>query len=139
MEAGIRLREAREQRGLTLRDISNVTKIPLKVLDTIESNDTTVPGGLPGPESVPSDFAFVSDGVQLRIHPSGTCLVSATADGRPVISRLVQPGENVLVEGHDEIVLRVGDAGACGYSINEKPGIDAGAAVPSVDISTSIE
>lgn len=295
MGAGIRLREAREQRGLTLRDISNVTKIPLKVLDTIESNDTArlppaffarafvrayaaevglestqvlddyparaesqpetapleahnpddwtdrglnqipllvllslgiyygsfkafpsaaapspsdsphlavaatmgVPGGPPGPKSVPSDFAFVSDGMQLRIHPSGTCLVSATADGRPVISRLVQPGENVLVEGHDEIVLRVGDAGACGYSINglpgrqrehpggevtirfrgenrdaivpstkgpstsqpvraastsdrpvsaivgvsaktmeERPGIDAGAAVPSVDIST---
>ena len=41
MEAGIRLREAREQRGLTLQDISNVTKIPLKVLDTIENNDTT--------------------------------------------------------------------------------------------------
>jgi hypothetical protein len=220
LEAGIRLREARERRGLSLRDISKVTKIPLKVLDTIESNDTTrlppaffarafvrayaaevglesaqvlddypprsesqpeiapleahnlddwtdrglnqipllvllslgiyygsyrafpsaaapspsnsthlavaatmgAPGGLPGPESVSSDFAVVSDGMQLRIHPSGTCLVSAMADGRPVISRLVQPGENVLVEGHDEIVLRVGDAGACGYSINGLPG-----------------
>jgi cytoskeleton protein RodZ len=216
MDAGIRLREAREQRGLTLRDISNVTKIPLKVLDTIESNDITrlppvfftrafvrayaaevgldstqvldqyparlesepetapleaynsdershrginqIPllvlislaiyygsyrafpsaaalspsdsphlaaaatmGVSEPPESVPYDFAFAPDGMRLRIHPSGTCLVSATADGRPVISRLVQPGENVVVEGHDEIVLSVGDAGACGYSINGLP------------------
>jgi cytoskeleton protein RodZ len=215
MDAGVRLREAREQRGLTLRDISNATKIPLKVLDTIESNDITrlppvfftrafvrayaaevgldstqvleqstarpesepetapldssnsdewsdrsikqIPllvlislaiyygshrafpsaaapspsdshlaaaatmGVRETPESVPSDFAFAPDGMQLRIHPSGTCLVSATADGRPVISRLVQPGENVVVEGHDEIVLRVGNAGACRYSINGLP------------------
>lgn len=216
IDAGVRLREAREQRGLTLRDISNVTKIPLKVLDTIESNDITrlppvfftrafvrayaaevgldsrqilddypvrpetepetapldaytsddrsdkgfnqIPllvllslaiyygsykafpsaaappasdspilaaaattGVREAPESVPSDVAFATDGMQLRIHPSGTCLVSATADGRPIISRLVEPGENVLVEGHDEIVLRVGDAGACGYSINGLP------------------
>jgi len=215
MDAGIRLREAREQRGLTLRDISKVTKIPLKVLDTIESNDITrlppvffarafvrayaaevgldstqvldqyparlesepetaplephysdersdrginqIPllvlislaiyygsyrafpsAAAPSPsdsphlaaatigerepsESVPSDFAFAPDGMRLRIHPSGTCLVSATADGRSVISRLVQPGETVVVEGHDEIVVRVGDAGACGYSINGLP------------------
>jgi transcriptional regulator with XRE-family HTH domain len=214
MNAGARLREAREQRGLTLRDISKVTKIPLKVLDTIESNDITrlppvfftrafvrayaaevgldstqvldqypapqekepetapieaynsdewsgrgisqipllvlislaiyygsyraFPAAGPSPsdsphlaaatigvreppESVPSDFAFAPDGMQLRIHPSGTCQVSATADGRPIVSRLVQPGENVIVEGHDEIVLRVGDAGACGYPINGFP------------------
>ena len=215
MDAGVRLREAREQRGLTLRDISKVTKIPLKVLDTIESNDITrlppvfftrafvrayaaevgldstqvldqypapqekepetapieaynsdewsgrgisqIPllvlislaiyygsyrafpsaaapspsdsphlaaatiGVREPPESVPSDFAFAPDGMQLRIHPSGTCQVSATADGRPIVSRLVQPGENVIVEGHDEIVLRVGDAGACGYPINGLP------------------
>lgn len=47
MEIGTRLREARERRGLTLRDIADVTKISIHTLEKLERNDTKrLPGGI---------------------------------------------------------------------------------------------
>jgi cytoskeletal protein RodZ len=46
-DIGSRLQYAREQRGLTLRDIANVTKISMTALRAIEQNDfARLPGGL---------------------------------------------------------------------------------------------
>ena len=38
-DVGVRLRNAREARNLTLRDISDATKVPVRVLDAMERND----------------------------------------------------------------------------------------------------
>jgi cytoskeleton protein RodZ len=44
---GGRLREARERRGITLRQIANATKISIAALDALERNDIArLPGGL---------------------------------------------------------------------------------------------
>lgn len=40
MEVGHQLSTARQQRGLTLDDVSRATKIPVSILDAIERNDT---------------------------------------------------------------------------------------------------
>lgn len=46
-DIGARIRNAREQRGLTLRDIANTTKISAAALDAIEHNDfDRLPGGV---------------------------------------------------------------------------------------------
>jgi cytoskeletal protein RodZ len=46
-DIGSRLQQAREQRGLTLRDIANTTKISTAVLNAIEHNDfARLPGGV---------------------------------------------------------------------------------------------
>ena len=46
-DIGSRLRQAREQRGLTLRDIANTTKISTAALTAIEHNDfARLPGGV---------------------------------------------------------------------------------------------
>jgi cytoskeleton protein RodZ len=46
---GSRLREARERRGITLRQIANATKISVGVLDALERNDISrLPGGIFG-------------------------------------------------------------------------------------------
>src|SRR5262245_20660126 len=37
---GGQLRQAREQRGLTLRDVSRVTKVPIAALDALERGDS---------------------------------------------------------------------------------------------------
>jgi transcriptional regulator with XRE-family HTH domain len=48
----------------------------------------------------------------------GSCWVSATADGRRVIHRLVKEGEHLEIEGRDGIAVELGDAGAVLASIN---------------------
>jgi cytoskeleton protein RodZ len=46
---GSKLREARERRGVTLRQIANATKIAVGVLDALERNDISrLPGGIFG-------------------------------------------------------------------------------------------
>src|SRR5437867_10779799 len=46
---GGRLREARERRGMSLRQIANATKISVAVLEALERNDVSrLPGGIFG-------------------------------------------------------------------------------------------
>src|SRR5213075_922656 len=46
---GSKLREARERRGVTLRQIANATKIAVSVLDALEKKDIKrLPGGIFG-------------------------------------------------------------------------------------------
>jgi cytoskeleton protein RodZ len=83
---GSRLREARERRGITLRQIANSTKIAVGVLDALERNDISrLPGGIFGrafvrsyavevgldPEATIQDFmaAFPNDSVTAG-HPT---------------------------------------------------------------------
>jgi cytoskeletal protein RodZ len=64
---GSRLREARERRGITLRQIANATKISVGVLDALERNDISrLPGGIFG-------RAFVrSYAVEVGLEPEAT-------------------------------------------------------------------
>src|ERR1700674_2540932 len=44
---GRKLRDARERRGVTLRQIANATKISVRVLEALERNDISrLPGGI---------------------------------------------------------------------------------------------
>src|ERR687888_2111999 len=44
---GARLREARERRGVTLRQIANATKISVRALEALERDDISrLPGGI---------------------------------------------------------------------------------------------
>jgi hypothetical protein len=46
---GARLRDARERRGMSLRQIANATKISVGVLEALERNDISkLPGGIFG-------------------------------------------------------------------------------------------
>jgi len=72
------------------------------------------------PQTVPEKLIF-------EIRPSSVIWVTATADGKRVIYRLLQPGERVTVEARNEVSFRVGDAGAFDYSINGAPGKSPGA------------
>jgi cytoskeleton protein RodZ len=57
---GSRLREARERRGITLRQIANATKISVGVLEALERNDISrLPGGIFGRAFVRSYAAEV--------------------------------------------------------------------------------
>src|SRR3954452_11877754 len=64
---GQRLRDARERRGVSLRQIANATKISVAVLDALERNDISkLPGGIFG-------RAFVrSYAVEVGLDPEAT-------------------------------------------------------------------
>lgn len=56
--------------------------------------------------------------LHLRIEARGRCWITAHADGRVVVSRLVDRGEVVLVDAQRVIRLRLGDAGAVSCTLN---------------------
>lgn len=220
-DIGFRLQEARRQRAMTLRQLSDATKIPLNVLETIERSDfSRLPGGIfarghirayaqhvgldaealigelrargepseqdellrmqsllaresrlnsshlspvlvpvvllaivaipawrsdepPSAADVPHSGPIVAvadpsertdalpqavpgaeparvdqQTLRLELRPRGLCWVSASADGQLVVYQLMQPGDRATVDADEEIVLRVGDAGAFAYLIN---------------------
>jgi transcriptional regulator with XRE-family HTH domain len=69
----------------------------------------------------PTAIAARTTAVPLRIEMSanGWCWVAADTDGERVMYRLVGPGEHLVLEGHDVISLRLGNAGAMTLSIND--------------------
>jgi cytoskeletal protein RodZ len=58
------------------------------------------------------------DVLRFNLTADGPCWISATADGKQALSRLLQPGTQEVLEAKDQIVLRVGDPGALKLSIN---------------------
>src|SRR5438309_895738 len=64
---GRKLREARERRGISLRQIANATKISVSVLEALERNDISrLPGGIFG-------RAFVrSYAIEVGLDPGDT-------------------------------------------------------------------
>src|SRR5688572_12744330 len=77
--------------------------------------------------------------IRLDVQTSGSCWIAATADGRTVAYRLMQPGERHVIEARDHIVLRVGDPAAFTYRINDVPGRSLGRAGQAVTVRISSE
>jgi len=206
---GRRLRDARERRGVSLRQIANATKIGIGALEALERNDVSrLPGGIFSrafvrsyaaevgldPDRTLQDFIaqFPHDSVAVG-HPrsiqsedhqaiesdrrsattlvrlillsipiagailyfttvgrraassaaetnpaptantlveapaerlmvalsaTGACRVSTTVDGENTVDRLLQPGEQLVLEVHRELVLTAGDASAIAITLN---------------------
>jgi cytoskeletal protein RodZ len=59
---------------------------------------------------------------RLELEARRNCWVSATVDGKPVLSRLLRRGERETLAASDSIVLRIGEPGALRYSIDGREG-----------------
>jgi cytoskeleton protein RodZ len=79
------------------------------------------------------------DALHIAIHAQGLCWVSATADGRRVAYRVMQPGEEQTIEVHDEAVLRVGEPAAFSFSIDGTEGRALGRAGTPVTVHITKE
>jgi hypothetical protein len=62
----------------------------------------------------------------VELHPTGSCWVTLTVDGKKVLERVMLPGEKVVREVRDAVVIEVGDAGAFAFSIDGRPGKSLG-------------
>jgi len=64
----------------------------------------------------------------ILIQTSGPCWVSATADDRRVLYRLLQPGERATLEADKQITLLAGNAAALTWTVNGRAAGTFGAA-----------
>jgi len=60
--------------------------------------------------------------LQVEVQAEGPCWLGATADGERLVYRVLNKGEHVTLQAHDELVLRIGDAGAFRFTVNGIPG-----------------
>jgi cytoskeleton protein RodZ len=58
----------------------------------------------------------------VQLHANDEVWIEADADGERKVYQLVEPGQDLRLEGQKEIRLLVGDAAAVSYTINGKPG-----------------
>ncbi len=63
----------------------------------------------------------------MEISPTSDCWVLASVDGDTVISRVLGSGEREVLAAQEVIDLRIGDAGAFVFTINQRPGRSLGA------------
>jgi cytoskeletal protein RodZ len=72
------------------------------------------------PPAVPAaaERPVVSDRLVVGLTARRTVYVSAIADGKTVLSRLLQPGEKTSVEATRDVMLTAGDASALSLTLN---------------------
>ena len=70
----------------------------------------------------------VPRGLTIVLRPRDDCWVSLTLDGEPepVVLRTMRAGERLSYKADDEIVLKIGDAGAFAFVINQQDGRSLG-------------
>ena len=72
--------------------------------------------------------------LQFEMKPQGDCWFSAAADGNESQSGLLKAGDQRRIEVREALVLRVGDPGACAFSIGGRAGRPLGAAGTPVTV-----
>ena len=61
------------------------------------------------------------ESLKIAIRPTRRLWVTGTADGKRVLFRMLQPGEEVTLEARESMTFRLGDAGAFTYALNGVP------------------
>ncbi|MPY87679.1 MAG: DUF4115 domain-containing protein [Luteitalea sp.] len=72
--------------------------------------------------------AGAAEQLTIDIQPQAPCWVRLVVDGRVAFARLLEPGERVVHQAEERFVVRVGDAAAFQYTLNDIPGRPLGAA-----------
>ena len=60
--------------------------------------------------------------MRIELQPQGRCWVEATADGTRVVYKLLNAGDRHALEGHEELILKVGDPAQFAFSIDGAAG-----------------
>jgi hypothetical protein len=81
-----------------------------------------VPVAAPPPPAPAPGVAASAKAMSFELRATGECWVRLTADGRPVLSRLMLAGEKEVREVNEVAVIQVGNAGAFAFSVDGRPG-----------------
>jgi hypothetical protein len=83
------------------------------------------PAAVP-PDAVPATSeplaAIGQSPLRVELRADRECWISATVDGRVVLTRLLKAGDHETLMANETVTLRVGEPGALRYSINGRPG-----------------
>jgi transcriptional regulator with XRE-family HTH domain len=72
--------------------------------------------------------------MRIELLPTGPCWVEATADGTTVVYKLLHAGDRYALEGHEELLLKVGDPAQFAFTIDGVPGRSLGPAGRAVTV-----
>ncbi len=114
---------------LTLRSRTADRRVPIaNATPAAVSAPAQVPAPVASPPPLPApSVAASAKAMSFELRSTGQCWVRLTADGRPVLSRLMLAGEKEVREVNDVAVIQVGDAGAFAFSVDGRPGKALGA------------
>ena len=88
--------------------------------------DAAARGSAARPDGLPAAPA-VSGAVTMEMSATADCWVEVQADGETVLSRILRPGDREVVAADRAIDLRIGNAGAFAFTIDQRPGRSLGA------------
>jgi cytoskeletal protein RodZ len=95
------------------------------------------PGESEARSDPPQVAATGSAPLTMEIVPTADCWVLASADGDTVLSRVLGAGERQVIVARNGIDLRIGDAGAFAFAINQRPGRSLGGSGEVVNVSVT--
>ena len=101
----------------------------------VEPEPASPPPDDSAPPADPAPAAADDSGrLTMWMSTTADCWVRASADGETVVSRLFRAGDREVIVAREAIDLRVGDAAAFAFTINERPGRSLGESGEVVDI-----
>jgi cytoskeleton protein RodZ len=74
------------------------------------------------PAPAPPPATSKAEAMTLELQPTAECWIKLTVDGRPVLARLMQPGEKDVRKVRETAIIEVGNAGALAFTIDGRPG-----------------
>jgi hypothetical protein len=85
----------------------------------------------PAPQAVATEAAVAKAAappaaVRVNLHAERPVWVTAVVDGDRQVYRILQPGERVSLNGTREVSVRVGDAGAVLWQVDDQPAVPMG-------------
>lgn len=86
----------------------------------------TAPGPPGKTHAAAVDDAAAMSLLRVEINPTRVVWVEATADGKRILYALISPDQRRVIEARQELLLRVGDAGAFRYIVNGVQGREVG-------------
>ncbi len=93
----------------------------------VASAAAVAPPGAASPAPVAATAPAAAAPLRVSFTVTRECWVAATADGRRMLYRTLQPNESQTINASGVIAIRFGDAGAVKWTVNGRPGSPLGA------------
>jgi cytoskeleton protein RodZ len=113
--------------------------LSVDALPLLEARPTVPPQGTAAAWNPVAGAPQDPPALRLHLAVSAECWISAEADGRRVLYRVLEANEAIVIDASTSISLRIGNAGAITYSINDLPARRLGAPGQAISLNFTPE